>query len=338
VPRASFGLALLEWYDRTKRDLPWRRTRDPYSIWISEIMLQQTRVAAALPFYERFLSRFPTIELLAGAIEADVLAHWAGLGYYSRARNLHKAARAVVAAGRGFPRDYDALLELPGIGDYTAAAIGSIAFDLPRAAVDGNLLRVLARLDNDPSDIGNARTRARFTKRAEELMDTRRPGEFNQGLMELGATICLPKSPRCGECPVRPYCAAYAAGRQRELPVKVRKLNKIDLNVTVLIIRNRNRILLRQRPADAGQMAGFWELPIAAEFPAAGVEDEIGKIRHTITHHNYLYRVHLASWSGRPPKPMAWKDLNLFDEILLTTAAKKALVCLSKLAGSTDRK
>jgi A/G-specific adenine glycosylase len=320
---STFRRTLLDWYSRVKRDLPWRRTRDPYAIWVSEIMLQQTRVAAALPFYERFLEWFPTVESLAAAPEAVVLAQWAGLGYYSRARNMHKAAQTVVARHSGrFPATSEGLLELPGIGEYTAAAIGSIAFDLPLPAVDGNLLRVLARVGNDPSDIGSPRTRARLSERALELMDRKRPGEFNQALMELGATICLPKSPRCEVCPVHSHCAGRAAGRQVELPVKSPPLPKVDVEVISLVVRNRGRVLLSERPTEARQMAGFWELPEASALPGVAVGREVGEVRHTITRHNYRYRVHLADWSGRPGKPLAWM---VTDDVLLTTAAKKAL-------------
>ena len=291
-------------------------------------MLQQTRVAAVLPFYNRFMARFPTVMALAAAHEEAVLAEWAGLGYYSRARNLHHAAQVVVALGGEFPSNRAALLALPGVGDYTAAAIGSIAFNLPLAAVDGNLLRVIARLDDDPSDIGNARTRARFTDRAQALLDHKHPGEFNQAMMELGATVCLPKSPRCNECPVSAHCAARKVGRQSELPVKARKQSKVHLEVVVLIIRRRGRILLRQRPKDAGQMAGFWELPEVSAVPEALVGAKVGEVRHTITHHHYRFDVMLAEWSGTAHKPLAWKDLNNMNKVLLTTAAKKALACL----------
>ena len=320
-----FRQALLAWYSRVKRDLPWRRTRDPYAIWISEIMLQQTRVAAALPFYECFMRRFPTVQTLADASEPEVLAQWAGLGYYSRARNLHKTARAVVAAGGQFPANLEALLALAGIGAYTAAAIASIAYDLPHAAVDGNLLRVLARLDNDPSDIANPRTRSRFTERAQALLDPKRPGEFNQAMMELGATVCLPKSPRCEGCPVVSHCAAHAAGRQSELPVKLRRQAKVEIEIVALLIVRNGRILLTERAADAGQMAGFWELPDTSALPRAAVGREAGEFHHTITHHHYRYRVHFAEHSGRIPKSMAWKNLAEIDGVLLTTAAKKAL-------------
>ena len=202
-----------------------------------------------------------------------------------------------------------------------------MAFDLPRAAVDGNLMRVLARLDNDPSDIGSPTTRARFTKRAEELICHKNPGEFNQALMELGAMICLPRSPHCGECPVRAFCAGLAAGRAAELPVKVRLQKSVQSIVTILLIRSRNRILLSQRALDARQMAGFWELPDASTLPTAEIGREIGEVRHTITHHHYRYRVHLAEWRGRPAMPLAWKGLHQMSEVLLTTASRKALDC-----------
>ena len=332
---------MLNWYADAKRDLPWRRTRDPYAIWVSEIMLQQTRVAAAVPFYERFMARFPTVEALAAAPEAHVLAHWAGLGYYSRARNLHQAAKSLLQShcaespcvesycGASFslrgalapPDTLTTLRALPGIGDYTAAAIGSIAFGLPVAAVDGNLLRVIARLDNDPSDIGHPQTRARFTGRAQDLLDPKHPGEFNQAMMELGATICVPKTPRCGECPVAKYCQARAAGRESELPVKGRMQAKVDIEVTVLVVQKGGKVLLRQRADDAGQMAGFWELPDSS-LSNAVIGRELGELRHAITHHHYRYRVHLGHWSGRAFRPLAWKKP---EEVLLTTAAKKAL-------------
>ncbi len=266
-------------------------------------MLQQTRVAAVIPFYDRFMARFPNVEALAGAHEEDVLAEWAGLGYYSRARNMRNAAQQVVSLGGVFPSDRATLLALPGIGEYTAAAIGSIAFNLPLAAVDGNLLRVIARLGDDPSDIGNVRTRARFTNRAQAMLDRKNPGEFNQAMMELGATVCLPKSPRCHVCPVSAHCVAQSTGRQSELPVKARKQNKIHVEAVVLVIRHRGRILLCQRPQDAGQMAGFWELPEAGAMPEASVGAKLGEVRHTITHHHYRFDVMMPNGPGPPVSP-----------------------------------
>ena len=196
-----FRSQLLHWFAQNRRDLPWRRTRDPYAIWISEVMLQQTRVAAVIPYYERFLSRFPDLESLAGASETDLLAHWAGLGYYYRARNLQRAARNALEAGT-FPADYDGIRHLPGIGEYTAAAVASIAFDLPYPVVDGNVYRVLSRVLNDRTNIASGPARKHFTVLAGAILDRTRPGDFNQAIMELGATVCLPRKPLCLICPV----------------------------------------------------------------------------------------------------------------------------------------
>ena len=226
VKRAAPAPLLLAWYRANHRPLPWRGTRDPYRIWVSEIMLQQTRAQAVVPYYERFLARFPTIEALAAAPEAEVLALWAGLGYYSRARNLRRAAQAIAGA---FPRDYESIRALPGIGDYTAAAIASIAFQLPYAVLDGNVLRVVARVENDASDIGNARTRERFRAIAQEWLDPADPGHFNQALMELGATVCLPRNPLCLLCPIASRCRAHAEGATAQVPVKLRKVEPVRL-------------------------------------------------------------------------------------------------------------
>jgi A/G-specific adenine glycosylase len=244
---------LLDWYRGAARDLPWRRTRDPYRIWVSEIMLQQTRVAAVIPYYERFLERFPTVEALAAAPEQDLLAMWAGLGYYSRARNLQKAARQIVdgapkataaVVGEGeaaqvqvaFPSTYEAIRELPGVGDYTAAAVASIAFGLPHGVLDGNVARVFARLAADWSDISAPATRKRFQQWADALVDPADPGAFNQAVMELGATVCLPKNPMCLVCPLSGDCAARAQAIQSQLPVKGRRLEIVAEEKTYLLI------------------------------------------------------------------------------------------------------
>ena len=227
---------LLEWYAHGHRDLPWRRTSDPYRIWVSEIMLQQTRAQAVIPYYERFLVRFPTVEALAAARENDVLALWAGLGYYSRARNLWRAAAQVADAG-AFPRQHEAIRALPGIGDYTAAAIASIAFGLPHAVIDGNVLRVVARVENDAADIASARTRERFGAVAQGWLDAAEPGHFNQALMELGATVCLPRNPLCLVCPLAACCRGREEGTAAQLPVKLRRTVTVDLERTLLVIR-----------------------------------------------------------------------------------------------------
>jgi A/G-specific adenine glycosylase len=315
--------AAVRWYERERRELPWRRTRDPYRIWISEIMLQQTRVAAAIPYYERFLERFPNVEALGAAAEEEVLAYWSGLGYYSRARNLLRAAKLIVESG-GFPRDYESIRKLPGIGDYTAAAIASIAFGLPRAAVDGNVIRVLARLLDERGDTGSAKTRKRLEAAAARLLDRKRPGEFNQALMELGATICLPRDPQCGRCPLAARCQARRRGVERQLPVKRRGVQLVRVAKTLLVIRKRDRILLRQRDAASSQMAGFWELPEAELLPRAVLGERITTVTHAIT--NYRYRLTILSATlRRAPRGFSWIETAELSRIPLSTASRKAL-------------
>ena len=315
--------ALLAWYDRGHRDLPWRKTDDPYRIWISEIMLQQTRAQAVTPYYERFLARFATVEALAGAVEADVLAVWSGLGYYSRARNLWRAAREIRAAGT-FPPDYAGIRRLPGVGDYTAAAIASIAFGLPHAVLDGNVLRVVSRLENDTSDIASTRTRERFRAVVQTWLDRRRPGAFNQALMELGATVCLSRNPRCGECPLAPWCQARAEGTTAQLPVKLRRVQPVQVEGTLLVVRRRGRILLRQKEHGARRMGGFWELPTPDDLPGARCRAPIGAFRHSITHHRYTFSV--APATGDPPAgAFGWFPPAALLAIPLSTTARKAL-------------
>ncbi len=313
--------ALLAWYDANRRDLPWRRTQDPYHIWVSEIMLQQTRAQAVIPYYEKFLERFPTVAALAGAAEPDVLACWSGLGYYSRARNLQKAARMI---GSGLPRDYPAIRQLPGVGDYTAAAIASIAFGMPYAVLDGNVMRVIARVTNDAADIGAARTRARFQQIAQEWLDSRRPGVFNQALMELGATICLPRAPRCLLCPLVSRCEAHRLGRQAQLPVKLRKTAPEKIEATLVIVERRGRILLWQRTAHSRRMAGFWELPGLEQLPELQPTRLVGSFRHTITNHHYRFTV-CAGGAIRAPRPLRWIALGDLGGLALSTTCRKAL-------------
>ena len=315
---------LLAWYARGHRDLPWRHTRDPYPIWVSEIMLQQTRAQAVIPYYRRFLARFPSVAALAAAAQNDVLALWSGLGYYSRARNLHLAAQRIATAG-GFPRDYAAIRALPGIGDYTAAAIGSIAFDLPFAVLDGNVLRVVARVANDASDISSGSTRARFREIAQQWLDPREPGHFNQALMELGATVCLPRHPLCLVCPLGECCRARQEGTAAQLPVKLRKTAAVRLSGTLLVVRHRGRILLRQRDAAAGRMAGFWDLPAPEDLPRAKIGARIGEIRHTITHHHYTLEVRRATAHLPDKDGFRWFAIAQLAEIPFSTTARKAL-------------
>lgn len=320
---AGLRRLLLGWYRRARRELPWRRDRDPYRVWVSEIMLQQTRVAAAVSYYERFLARFPDVAALAAAGEQQVLASWSGLGYYSRARNLHRAARAILEAG-DFPRDYEALRRLPGIGDYTAAAVASIAFGLPHAAVDGNVLRVLARLTAETGDTGTNGVRQRLRAVAERLLDRAHPGEFNQALMELGATICLPRRPRCEACPLSGYCEARRRGLENQLPARARRAASTRIEKTLLVIVRRGRILLRQRPEIDRRLAGFWELPELDQVPGARLAGLCGSFRHSITNHSYGFSVAAAS-VRRAPKGFEWVPQKQLADLPLTTAGRKAL-------------
>ena len=330
VKRATLSSLLLAWYRSGHRELPWRATTDPYRIWVSEIMLQQTRAQAVIPYYERFLARFPTVEALAAASEQDVLALWAGLGYYSRARNLRRAAQAIAETGV-FPRDYQAIRALPGIGDYTAAAIASIAFQLPHAVLDGNVLRVVARVENDAGDIGSVRTRERFRTIAGEWLDASAPGHFNQALMELGATVCLPRNPLCRLCPIAECCRARAAGTAGQLPVKLRKVEPVRLEGTLLVIRRGTRVLLRQREASSSRMAGFWDLPTPEDLPGARAGRPLGEIRHTITHHHYRLSVRQAAAPpGRLSAGFRWCDAAQRESIPLSTTARKALVLANR--------
>ncbi len=314
--------ALLDWYGRTARKLPWRATRDPYRIWVSEIMLQQTRVAAATPYFERFIARFPDAAALAAAPLDDLLTLWSGLGYYSRARNMHNAAREIVRAG-GFPRDYDSIRRLPGIGDYTAAAIASIAFGLPYAVLDGNVLRVLARLTNDSGNISTAPVRKRLHETAQRLLDPSHPGDFNQALMELGATVCLPKEPRCTDCPISADCEARRLGRQNDLPVRTRPVPPIAIEKTLLVIERDGAVLLWRRTG-RGRMHGFWELPDASQLPRATMDRERGAFRHTITNHHYAFTVVSARMRGNP-RGFSWIERVHLARLPLSTTAKKAL-------------
>jgi A/G-specific adenine glycosylase len=322
--RHRIGALLLAWYRKGHRDLPWRATTDPYRVWVSEIMLQQTRAQAVIPYYERFLARFPTPRQLAAAPEHDVLAMWAGLGYYSRARNLRKAAQSITAAG-GFPSDYAGIRALPGIGDYTAAAVASIAFDLPYAVLDGNVLRVVARVENDPADIGSGPTRERFRAVAQEWLDPREPGHFNQALMELGATVCLPRKPLCLLCPIASLCRARDEGTVAQLPVKLRRTEPVHLDGTLLVIRKGNCVLLRQREAVQSRMAGFWDLPTPEDLPRTKPGEILGQIRHTITHHHYTLAVRRARPPARIAEPFRWWDVAQLSTIPLSTTARKAL-------------
>lgn len=260
---ASFRRTLLNWYDNEKRDLPWRRTKNPYHIWISEIMLQQTQVVTVIPYYERFLDWFPTIESLANAPEEKLLKAWEGLGYYSRVRNMQKAAQEILENFGGvFPDNHKDILSLKGIGPYTAGAIASIAFGLPEPAVDGNVMRVMARLFEVNYDIGDPKNRKIFQAIMEVLIDPERPGDFNQALMDLGTDIESAKNPRPDESPIRFFSAAYLHGTYDKYPIKLPKKKPKPLQIQAFVIRNSKGDFLMEKNLDGRLLGGFWSFPI----------------------------------------------------------------------------
>lgn len=323
----SFAESLIEWYARHHRDLPWRRTTDPYCIWVSEIMLQQTRVETVLPYYRRFVASYANVEDLARARDPELLGMWAGLGYYSRVRNMNRAAKQMVAAGGHFPRTYDEIRALPGVGDYTAAAIASIAFGLPHAVLDGNVMRVMARVTNDDGDIRSSQTRGRLQNAANEYLHRSNPGSYNQALMELGATLCVPSQPQCLLCPVQEYCLGRKAGRERELPIKSNQQERKSQTLDLLVVLKKSTILLHQRPADSKRLAGFWELPYPELLPSANIKRTIGSFPHSITNTTYKVKVHIAE-IRRTPAALRWFGFDELQNVPLSTTARKALQLL----------
>ena len=259
----SFRQKLLAWYDENKRDLPWRRSKNPYHIWVSEIMLQQTRVDTVIPYYERFLESFPTVETLANASEERLLKAWEGLGYYSRVRNMQAAAQQIMNDFNGdFPSTYEGISSLKGIGPYTAGAISSIAFNLPQPAVDGNVMRVLARLFEVNHDIGNPSNRKIFQAMMEILIDPDRPGDFNQALMDLGSDIEAPVNPRPQDSPIKEFSAAYQHGTMDRYPIKAPNKKPIPIYLNALVVSNEKGQFLLEKNESEKLLAGFWHFPL----------------------------------------------------------------------------
>lgn len=269
TPRSlpAFRRALLAWFGKHRRDFPWRASRNPYRVWVAEVMLQQTRIAAVLPYYDRFLKKFPSVEALAHGREHEVLKLWSGLGYYSRARNLHRAAKEIVAVHGGkFPRDIDSALALPGIGSYTAAAVLSISYEVPLAVLDGNVARVLARIHALRGDLREPRRWRQLSEISQSLLALKSPGDWNQALMELGETICTPLSPQCEICPVARWCRARAEGLQREIPAPRKKRAPVNVKIAAAILCDPlgNTLLVRDPGAhDDVLFSRMWQFPAA---------------------------------------------------------------------------
>ena len=336
---SSLTSRLLDWYAQEGRALPWRDSPTPYAVWVSEIMLQQTRVESVLPYFRRWMERFPTVESLAAASQEAVLSVWEGLGYYTRARNQHRAAQVVVERyGGSLPADPRALRELPGIGEYTAAAIASIAFGRDTVAMDANLRRVFARLFDVETPLGQRETERRLRSLAEKHLPPGRAGDYNQALMDLGALVCTPKAPRCEVCPLRGLCLAKANGTQAQRPVRKPRSRTPHYDVSAAVIRRNGHILLARRPEN-GMLGGLWEFPggkvqpgetyqaalqreireeLAAEI---AVGDRIGTYRHAFTH----FRITLRAYECRlrPASPplqalehsaLAWVTPAEFDD------------------------
>lgn len=342
---------LLAWFQAEARDLPWRKTRDPYRIWLAEIILQQTRVDQGLPYYERYVAAFPTVQDLAAATEDEALKLWEGLGYYTRARNLHRAARLIVEQyGGEFPRKAELLQLLPGVGRYTAGAVASIAFGEAAPVLDGNVKRVLARLFHLGACIDDPHAEEELWSVAATLVPSQRPGDFNQAMMELGARICTPKKPHCAECPVARYCEARARGLQESLPVRKPKGRTPHYETVVAAIRRDGRYLIGKRPSE-GLLGGLWEFPggkIASGETHAqalvrecreelGVHVRVGGlvacVKHAYTHFRITLSVYQCALARGTPRPkfhteLRWVAPNEFDRYAFPKANHKFLELL----------
>lgn len=351
---------LLAWYEREKRELPWRSTDDPYSIWVSEVMLQQTRVDQAIPYYHRFLEAFPSVEALAEADLDEVLQQWEGLGYYSRARHLHRAARQVVREHDGrLPRTEDEIQELPGIGPYTASAVLSIAFNKPHAVVDGNVSRVLSRVFAIEDDVTKYATKRLLRSLAEQLLAEEQPETFNQAVMELGAMVCTPSSPRCEGCPLREVCAAYTAGTPTAYPVKSSRKAIPHHNIAVgLVFDGNEQVLITKRPEDA-MLGGLWEFPggkqeneealhqtCARELrEELGIEVSVGPLYHELKHAYSHFKITLHAFpcrivEGTPEPangmPMEWVSIEELSAYAFPRANRRIIEKLQNRTAQPD--
>lgn len=344
----EFRSALLKWFEKHQREMPWRGIDDPYKIWVSEVMLQQTQVKKVVAYFERFIAKFPDVQRLAAAPLQDVLKVWEGLGYYARARNLHKAAQIITKECHGkIPSDYASFRKLPGVGDYSAAAVQSIAYNEPYAAVDGNIKRVMARLFLMDIPINAATEAKQFQQKADELLDKEEAGKFNQAMMELGAIVCRPQSPTCLVCPVNQFCGAFQTARQDEFPIR-RKSEKVpEHHIAAGVIFKGDEVLIVQRPL-AGLLGGLWEFPNGhveksenseqacirniSEVVNLSVSDikYLTQVRHTFTHFKIMVDVFECNYvSGEVvlngPIDAKWVKLSELNDYPLPRATHKIL-------------
>jgi len=355
----AFQDTLLAWFAASRRDLPWRHARDPYAIWVSEAMLQQTQVATVIPYYRSFLQRFPDVQALAGADQQEVLKRWEGLGYYGRARNLHKAAQRVMQEHQGrVPREWDAFRGLPGVGDYIAAAVLSIAFGKPYPVVDGNVKRVLSRLHLLKAPVNQPASLKDFRAAAEELLKREDPGTFNQAIMELGALICRPRQPVCAACPVQRFCRAVQAGRVSEFPKRIQRRPTPQFRIAAGVVFRRGKVLITRRKPE-GLLGGLWEFPggkIQGGETAEGacireMKEEVGltvriashlcTVRHAYTHFRIVMDVFCCTWvSGRVtlngPVDYRWITPDELNSYPFPKANHKFMALLGTCSASMD--
>jgi A/G-specific adenine glycosylase len=360
--RTAFRRRLLRWFRTNARDLPWRKSRDPYRVWVSEIMLQQTQVETVKAYFERFVDELPDVHALASAEEERVLQLWEGLGYYRRARQMHRAAQVIVAEHGGeFPRDVTTLRTLPGIGRYTAGAIASIAFDEPAPILEANTIRLFARLLAYRDDLTNAAGQQLLWRFAEEILPAENAGIFNQALMELGSLVCTPKSPACRECPALSLCPTFARNLQSEIPRAKAKTEYTDLHEVAVVIRRREKILVR-RCGPGERWAGLWDFPrIALSSPhdvdrsaqveakvcaLTGVAIELGELLTTIKHGVTRYRITLSCHAAKivgPKRRVAsgeqqrWIDIGELSGLPLSTTGRKLAQVLSTCVAVEQR-
>ncbi|MDQ0159830.1 A/G-specific adenine glycosylase [Alkalibacillus salilacus] len=340
----AFRNDFINWYYHQKRDLPWRRTEDPYHIWVSEIMLQQTQVDTVIPYFKHFMNHYPTVYELAHADQQDVLKAWEGLGYYSRARNLHDAVKEVVSTYDGqVPSDKKELKKLKGVGSYTQGAILSIAFNQPEPAVDGNVMRVMSRILEIDEDIAKPKTKTVFEDIIREIISEEDPSAFNQGLMELGALICQPKNPKCDQCPVQSHCQAYAKGVQTELPIKTKaKKQKHETYFNLILRDDTGNYFIEKRPDD-GLLAGLWQFPLYSQEKFTEVSliewlkqqygvsikitSHLGRVKHVFSH--VIWEVDILEADiidqDRPNMDGEWVDDELIKTYPLPNVQQKVL-------------